>query len=152
MTRWTSSAWIIVTLVMGFAPARWVDGDALVREGDRSTAGQAVAQSSGSSDTHTGGGQPHSHGPGTKPHTHAVSQEDILRRALVERDRLIREEKVDPSWKTVETPLLQRKEFKGRNEWVATFEHPAPPEKGKEKLYIFLTLGGRFVAANYTGR
>ena len=96
--------------------------------------------------------KPHRHGPGTKPHTHAVSKDEIVKRAKTERDRLIRERKLDIGWQQAAEPAIEEKDFNGRPEWVVTFRNPSPTDKAKEMLYIFLTPAGRFVAANHTGR
>jgi hypothetical protein len=98
------------------------------------------------------GEPPHSHGPRTWPPSHAFSREEIVDRAKIERDRLIREQKVEPAWQGAGEPVAEEIVFDGRPEWVVTFRHPAPADKAKERLYIFFTPTGRFVAANHTGR
>lgn len=98
------------------------------------------------------GEKPHTHGPRTGAHPHALNKDEIIDRAKTERDRLIREQKVDSAWQSAAEPTLEEKVFNGRPEWVVTFRHPAPTDKAKETLNIFLTSTGRFVAANHTGR
>lgn len=98
------------------------------------------------------GEPPHSHGPRTWPPSHPFSREEIIDRAKTERDRLIREQKVEAAWRAAGEPVAEEIVFDGRPEWVVTFRHPAPTDKAKERLYIFFTPTGRFVAANHTGR
>jgi hypothetical protein len=59
---------------------------------------------------------------------------------------------IQQRWQSAAEPVLEEKWFNGRPEWVVTFRHPTPTEKAKQRLYIFLTPTGRFVAANHTGR
>jgi hypothetical protein len=37
-------------------------------------------------------------------------------------------------------------------EWVVTFVNPAVADKTKEKLYMFFTAPGNFIAANFSGK
>ena len=152
MTVLTSSVALVATLTLAVTVSALDRGSLRLPEEPRSAA-DLLAQSSGQSGTGGSTEQPHTHGPGTKPHSHAATKDEILKKARAERDRLIREQKLDPSWKTVDEPTtLEQKPFKGRNEWVVTFQHPVPPDKSKERLYLFFTSGGRFLAANHTGR
>lgn len=98
------------------------------------------------------GEPPHSHGPRTWPPTHALTKDEIIDRAKRERDRLIREKKVDPTFEAAAEPAAEEIVFDGRPEWVVTFRHPAPTDPARQTLYIFFTPTGRFVAANHTGK
>jgi hypothetical protein len=97
------------------------------------------------------GEAPHSHGPRKWP-PDALSRDEVTERAKAERDRLIVEKKIEAAWQSAGDPVLEEKWFNGRPEWVVTFRHPAPTDKAKQSLYIFLTPTGRFVAANHTGK
>ncbi|HYE92618.1 MAG TPA: DUF6488 family protein [Terriglobales bacterium] len=109
-----------------------------------------------------GAGLAHAHPPkaGEAPHTHgpkkwppdALAKDEVVARAKEERDRLITEKKLESAWQSAAEPGIEQKWFNGRPEWVVTFRHPAPKDKAKQALYIFLTPTGRFVAANHTGR
>lgn len=98
------------------------------------------------------GEPPHSHGPRTWPPTHALTKDEIIDRAKRERERLIREKKVDPTFEAAAEPAAEEIVFDGRPEWVVTFRHPAPTDPARQTLYIFFTPTGRFVAANHTGK
>jgi hypothetical protein len=37
-------------------------------------------------------------------------------------------------------------------EWKVTFKDATPKDKSKETLYMFFTLPGNFIAANFTGQ
>lgn len=42
--------------------------------------------------------------------------------------------------------------FDGDTEWVVVFVNDKIADTDKQKLYVFLTLGGDYIAANYTGK
>lgn len=65
-------------------------------------------------------------------------------------ERFIKAGKIDSSWKDASYDKSVLKEFKGRKEWVVTFDN----ENGKrgKKLYIFLKESGALVAANFSGK
>lgn len=64
--------------------------------------------------------------------------------------RLVKAGKIDVSWKNAKHIQSVTKKFRGRDEWLISFNN----EKGKKgkKLFIFLNLKGGFVAANFTGK
>jgi hypothetical protein len=93
-----------------------------------------------------GGG--HSHG-----HSHGASQikkEKTVEIGRSQIERLIKDGKINESWKKATFDKSEKKSFKGIKEWVVTFNN-AKGIKGK-KLYIFLKLSGEFVAANFSGK
>jgi hypothetical protein len=95
-----------------------------------------------------GGGHSHGHG-----HSHGapkISKEKTGELGRSHIERLIKSGKLDASWKSATFDKSEKKNFKGKTEWVVTFNN----EKGVKgkKLYIFLKLSGDFVAANFTGK
>lgn len=97
-----------------------------------------------------GGG--HSHGPIDPCKKLATSD---LKKSSVEIGqchirRLIKKGKINSSWSSASHKESVAKEFKGRREWVVTFDNQKGV-KGKT-LYIFLNLRGGFIAANFTGK
>lgn len=62
--------------------------------------------------------------------------------------RLVDAGKIDSSWKKSE--LKESKALEKTKEWLVTFEN-SKGKKGKI-LYIFLTMRGSFVAANFSGK
>ena len=59
--------------------------------------------------------------------------------------------KIDSSWIEVDTEEAEKKEYSSGEEWVVTFNNPTIDNKRKRNLFIFLTLEGKYIAANYTG-
>ena len=43
-------------------------------------------------------------------------------------------------------------EGKNMKEWKLTFKNPAEKDATKQTLYMFYTLTGNFIAANFTGK
>lgn len=92
-----------------------------------------------------GVGHSHSHEP--------ASKDQILETAKKVRENLIKEDKIQASWQTVEPSGAEQKAFKnGKTEWVVTFKDPLAADKTKETLFMFFSLGGNYLASNFTGK
>lgn len=89
-------------------------------------------------------GHGHSHGPATKERAIKIATNVVSNIA----DKGIIEE----SWKSVPATSAEQKEFDGQKEWVVIFNNEKVADTAKQKLYIFLTLEGKYLAANYTGK
>ncbi len=94
----------------------------------------------------------HSHG-GKGGHSHAkenIDMEKSIEIAKTHITRLISKEKINASWEKAVLDKSEKKDFDGKSEWLITFDN----EKGVKgkKLYIFLSLTGEFVAANFSGK
>ena len=66
--------------------------------------------------------------------------------ALVERDKL------DKSWASMTASSVEKKTFNENPEWVAVFINNEITDPAKRMFYVFLTLGGDYIAANHTGK
>ena len=66
--------------------------------------------------------------------------------------QLISRGKLDKSWSSVTPYSASKKEFKAGLEWVVHFINREIPDESKKNLYVFLTLNGKVLAANFTGR
>ena len=89
-------------------------------------------------------GHSHSHTQVTQA-TAAGNAEKIVA-ALVNRNTL------DKSWTALPVSTVEEKNFKGNSEWVAVFINDTITDADKRTLYVFMTLGGEYIAANYTGK
>jgi len=95
-----------------------------------------------------GGG--HDHGQG---HSHsAVDQTTVNSKATKVITSLIKNNKLDKSWAGIAVNSSEKKIFNGRQEWVVSFVNNKVTDAKKRKLYVFLTLTGDYIAANYTGK
>jgi hypothetical protein len=85
-------------------------------------------------------------------HSHAPVDENkasLIATKIV--SNLVNRGVIEESWKSIEISKIEAKTFKGSKEWVAAFTNPEVSEPEKRTLYIFLTLSGEYLAANYTG-
>lgn len=92
------------------------------------------------------GGSCHFHG--NKPAT----EQTVIGCAAQRKDGLIASGKIDAAWKTVKHDKIAQVDGKKGKEWKVTFKDPAAKDKAKETLYVFFTLPGNFIAANFTGQ
>ena len=92
-----------------------------------------------------GSGHDHSHGH------EAVSQNQARLIATKNVSRLVEKGKLDESWTSVTASKVEKKTFSGHPEWVAVFTNNAISDIEKQTLYVFLSAGGDYLAANYTG-
>lgn len=91
----------------------------------------------------------HEHG-----HSHSntlITQADAELRATEIIAGFISEKKLDKSWSSIKAGSVEKISFNGGKEWKLTFVNKAVADVKKQKLYVFLTLGGDYIAANYTG-
>ena len=101
-----------------------------------------------------GGG--HSHGHSHDHSKKAISQEQAKILGKKEIAKLVKKGKLDASWNKANFTYSEKKKFGKRTEWVLSYENKKGVKgvkgvKGK-KLYVFLTLSGKFIAANFTGK
>ena len=85
----------------------------------------------------------HSHGP--------VSSEEASKKALKKLKQLVSAGKIDSSWGSVSPTSVEQKTYSKGPEWVVTFKNNQVSDASKQTLYLFYTLDGRYLAANYTG-
>ena len=93
-------------------------------------------------------GSGHSHGYSPAPVTQgeAKSIAKNVIKSLVERN------KVEKSWEFINSNSIEKKVIKGSPEWVVTFVNEKITDVTKQKLHVFLTPGGEYIAVNYTGK
>ena len=89
-------------------------------------------------------GHSHSNTPVTQA-TAVVNAEKIVA-ALAEKNTL------DKSWAAIPVSTVEERSIKGNSEWVAIFINNTITDADKRTLYVFMTLGGEYIAANYTGK
>ena len=92
-------------------------------------------------------GAGHNHSHGHDP----VSAEKAAAIATQRVEHLAANGKIDASWKGIKAETPEQKRFGGNLEWVVSFKNEAVKEPAKRTLYLFLTLEGEYLAANYTG-
>ena len=93
-------------------------------------------------------------GPGHE-HAHpqeSISAEVVKQEATKQVTDLVSKGKVDKSWSAIKPTKTYQKTFEKGSEWVVEFTNSAAPDKTKQTLYLFYTLDGHYMAANFTGK
>ena len=72
--------------------------------------------------------------------------------ASKKKDALASGGKIEASWKLVKLEKTEAMEGKKAKEWKLTFNNPTAKDATKQTLYLFYSLTGNFIAANFTGK
>lgn len=92
-------------------------------------------------------------GNGCHFHGHAPVKEVLVVGCASDyKDSLASKGKIDASWKSIKLDKAETVEGKSMKEWKLTFKNPAEKDATKQTLYMFYTLTGNFIAANFTGK
>ena len=86
----------------------------------------------------------HSHDP--------VSQKQAESIAIKSVSQLIDKGKIDKSWKSIGVTKSEKKQYGSEMEWVVIFDNKKISDPAKQTLYVFLTISGEYLAANYSGK
>jgi len=81
----------------------------------------------------------HSHAPAPVNQATAEKNADKVIASLLERD------KIDKSWSTIKVSSIEEKELNGRPEWVVIYINEKITNTDKQKLYVFMTIGGEYI-------
>ncbi len=92
------------------------------------------------------GGSCHFHG--SKPAAESV----VTGCADQRKQALIKSAKLDASWSAVKPGKVETIDGKKGKEWKLSFKNPAVTDASKQTLYMFYSLPGNFIAANFTGQ
>jgi len=94
-------------------------------------------------DKHGGHGN-HGHGPVTEEQVKAKAKRTML--------NLVKRKVIDQSWTSANPSKAEKKTFAKGEEWVVSFQNTQIKDKSKQTLYIFFSLNGHYIAANYSGK
>ena len=92
------------------------------------------------------GGSCHFHG--NKPAAESVVVDCANRRKAA----LVKAGKLDASWQAVKLDQASLVDGKKGKEWRVSFHNPDAGDPAKQKLYLFFSQPGNFIAANHTGQ
>ena len=100
-----------------------------------------------------GKGKAYSHGKG-QSHNHKaeITAEESKVIAMKHIHRLMEKSKLEGGWELALHLSSEKKKFGDKMEWVVQYENKAATAEDKKKLYVFLSTGGNFIAANHTGK
>jgi len=102
--------------------------------------------------TFTMAGSEHDHGH-DHSHSHtAVNQKVASSNASEIVTALINRNKLDKSWGSISASSVEKITVQGNPEWKIIFVNEKISNPDKQKLYVFLTLGGDYIAANFSGK
>ena len=88
------------------------------------------------------------HFHGNKPAAEATGSGCAQQR----KDALVKSGKLDAAWSALKPEKIEAVEGKKGQEWKVTFKNASAQDKTKATLYMFFTLPGNFIAANFTGQ
>lgn len=89
----------------------------------------------------------HGHKHKTKP----IDRAGAEKKASEMKDKFIEKKVIDKSWKDIKVDTSYTEMYDGKEEWVITFKNDKIKDVKKQKLYVFLKIDGRYIAANFTG-
>ncbi len=92
------------------------------------------------------GGSCHFHG------SKAAIETTVAGCATQRKEALVKGGKLEADWLAVKPEKTEQSDGKKGKEWRVTFKNPSAKDKSKETLYMFFTLPGNFIAANFTGQ
>ena len=97
-------------------------------------------------------GAGHDHGP-DGGHSHGpLSSEGAIKKAEQQVKTLIERGKLDKTWANAKATGATQKDFGKGAEWVVTVKNEKVTDPAKQTLYVFFTVNGNYLAANYTGK
>lgn len=94
-------------------------------------------------------GSGHSHGPSQKQTP--ISIEAAASRASEIVKTLASDGKIDATWVGLKESKVEQKTFNQGPEWVVIYQNEKISSVSEQTLYLFLTLSGEYIAANYSG-
>ncbi len=93
----------------------------------------------------SGSGHDHGHGHASI----SKSQAEMVAATII--TGLVDKKEIDDSWKSIQASASEKKKFPNGLEWVISFKNENISDLTKQTIYVFLTLDGGYLAANYTG-
>lgn len=89
-------------------------------------------------------GHSHSHDPVSRSQAEQVAIKSVA--------QLVEKGKINSSWKSANVAKSEKKKFGDNMEWVVSFNNEKISDTSKQTLYVFLSLTGEYIAANFTGK
>jgi hypothetical protein len=94
------------------------------------------------------GDQGHDHSPAP---SEPISKSEAGKKATQVVRSIAKKGKLPESWSSLEPATIKQKTFKKGPEWVVSFKNPKVENKERQTLYVFLTLAGSYLGANFSG-
>nr|MBF0223783.1 hypothetical protein [Desulfobulbaceae bacterium] len=93
----------------------------------------------------------YSHGGGHVP-ANPVTKDVALQNATEAFNSLVQNGQLGNSWANIKPSGAKKEKFQYSDEWVVAFTNPKEEDTKKQTLYVFLTLAGEFITANFLGQ
>lgn len=94
-------------------------------------------------------------GPGGPGHSHGsvapATEEQVIKNASEIVAALVQKGKIDSSWKGIKPTETKKKKSQYDPEWIVTINNPKIANKEKNTLYVFFSLDGQYLGANFSG-
>ena len=90
-------------------------------------------------------------GPGHS-HEGPITEMEAIKDATAVVTTFVEKGRLDASWREVKATEAQKKKIKFGQEWVVTFSNPSEPNTEKKTLYVFFSVNGDYLRANFSGR
>lgn len=94
-------------------------------------------------------GSGHSHGPAKAQEK--VSSIEVTKKASSIVESLAKQGTIPTSWVGLKENKVEQKKFNQQLEWVVSYKNKEIQDASKQTLYLFFTLYGEYLAANYSG-
>ena len=102
---------------------------------------------------HAGTGHSHDKDGGHSNLSHGpIDIKGAKKRAEGMLNGLVKKGVIDKSWQGTKPVKAEKKTFSKGPEWVVSFNNLKLKDKSKQTLYIFYSLDGHYIAANYSGK
>lgn len=88
-------------------------------------------------------GSGHAHGPIDQYAAQAKAERTV--------SNMVKRKVLDNSWQGLPMASIERTKRRGDLIWLARFDNEQVADRSKRKLFVYLTLTGGFITANYTG-
>jgi len=100
-------------------------------------------------------GSGHEHdkdGGHSNSHEHkSISSDEAAFRASMKVSQLVQKGKIEASWEGLGAATVEQKTYQHGPEWVIIFKNDKASDMKKRTLYLFFSMDGHYIAANFTG-
>jgi len=98
-----------------------------------------------------GSGHDHDEDGGhSQPHK-SINGDEAITKASKKVAQLIEKGKLEASWADIKAASVEQKEYAKGPEWLVIFKNDNASDMKKRTLYMFFSMDGHYVAANFTG-
>lgn len=81
-----------------------------------------------------------------------AKQETVLVKSKQKINQLIDKKKLNANLGIMQHSTMEKKKYKHGTEWMITYENKGIEDKTKQTLYMFYSLNGHYITANFTGK